>query len=279
MLVAAEVLLLQAQVRVPVPALFDPVLVPGLVRARFDEELHLHLLELAGAEDEVARCDLVPEGLPDLGYPERHLYPAGLEHVLEIHEDPLRRLGPQIGQILRGFDGPHVGLEHQVEGPYGGEVPPAVHGVLYPVVLLDYLRELLRAQALGVYACRVLDEVVGAVAAFARAALDEHIVEGERVPRGLPHPRVHDYGRVEAYHVLAHVDHAAPPLLLDVSLHLDAQRPVIVGGTDATVDLRALVHEAPTLAEGHYLVHRYALGHWSSELFGSGKYSPVRSAD
>ena len=197
--------------------------------------------------------------LPDLGYPERHLYPAGLEHVLEVYEDPLRRLGPQVCEVLGGLDGPHVGLEHQVEGPDGREVAPAVHRVLYPGVLLDDPGELLRAQALGVYACCVLDEMVGPVAAFARAALDEHVVEGERVPRGLPHSRVHDYGRVEADHVLAHVDHAAPPLLLDVPLHLDAERPVIVGGTDATVDLRALVHEAPTLAEGHYLVHRHGL--------------------
>src|SRR5215211_9133826 len=122
-LVAAEVLLFQAQVRVPVPAFLDPVLVPGLVLAWFDEELHLHLFELAGAEDEVARCDLIPERLADLGYPERHLYPAGLEYVLEVNEDSLRRLGPQISQILRGFDGANVCLEHQVEGPDGGEVP------------------------------------------------------------------------------------------------------------------------------------------------------------
>ena len=38
-----------------------------------DEELHLHLLELAGAEDEVARGDLVAERLADLGDPERRL--------------------------------------------------------------------------------------------------------------------------------------------------------------------------------------------------------------
>ena len=48
------------------PAVVDPVLVPLLVGARLAEELQLHLLELAGAEDEVARRDLVAEGLADL---------------------------------------------------------------------------------------------------------------------------------------------------------------------------------------------------------------------
>src|SRR5919107_323976 len=279
LLTLAELVRIEAQVQVPVEAFPDPVLVPGLVRAWLDEELHLHLFELAGAEDEVSWCDLVPERLADLGYPERHLYPAGLEHVLEVDEDPLRRLGPQISQILRGLDGTHVGLEHQVEGPAGREVAPAVRRVLYPLVLLDDPGQLLGAQALGVYTRGIFDEVIGPVATLARAALDEHVVEGGRVPRSLPHFRVHDYGRVETDHVLAHVDHAAPPLLFDVALHLDTKRPVIVGGTDSTVDLRALVHEAPSLAEGHYLVHRHGLGHESSELLGSGKYSPERPAD
>ena len=38
-----------------------------------DEELQLHLLEFAGAEREVARVDLVAEGLADLAHAERHL--------------------------------------------------------------------------------------------------------------------------------------------------------------------------------------------------------------
>ena len=52
----AQVLLADAQARVPGHAFLHPVLVPLLVRAGLDEEFHLHLLELAGAEDEVARA-------------------------------------------------------------------------------------------------------------------------------------------------------------------------------------------------------------------------------
>src|SRR6202020_501051 len=67
----------------------DPVLEPLLVGARLDEELHLHLLELAGAEDEVARRDLVAERLADLADAERDLLAAGRLHVLVVDEDAL----------------------------------------------------------------------------------------------------------------------------------------------------------------------------------------------
>jgi hypothetical protein len=55
--------------------------VPLLVGARLDEELHLHLLELAGAEDEVAGRDLVAERLADLRDAERRLLARVVMHV------------------------------------------------------------------------------------------------------------------------------------------------------------------------------------------------------
>ena len=63
------------------------------------EVLDLHLLELARAEGEVARVDLVAEGLADLGDAEGHLDAlAGLvADVFELHEDALCGLGSQVG--------------------------------------------------------------------------------------------------------------------------------------------------------------------------------------
>src|SRR5439155_23885825 len=57
----AQVRRADAQVDVPAPALAEPVLEPLLGLARRDEVLHLHLLELARAEDEVPGGDLVAE--------------------------------------------------------------------------------------------------------------------------------------------------------------------------------------------------------------------------
>ena len=68
-----ELLLGHAELVVPVEPFADPVLEPPVVGPRLDEELHLHLLELPGPEDEVAGRDLVAERLPDLGHPEGHL--------------------------------------------------------------------------------------------------------------------------------------------------------------------------------------------------------------
>src|SRR5215211_1061769 len=263
----AEVLFFETEAQIPVEALLDPVLVPFGIRAWLHEELHLHLLELARAEYEVARCDLVPERLPDLGDPERYLDPAGLQDVLEVDEDPLRRLGPKVRDVLRALYGPGVGLEHQVEGAHGRKIPAAVHRVFDPIVALDDLGQLIWAQSLDFLPRGRLDQVVGPVASSRTPALDEHVVEACDVPGGLPNFGVHDDGGVYPHDVVAHVDHAAPPLLFYVPLHLDAQRPVVVGGADAAVDLGALVHEAPALAERDYLLHRNGLRHLNPPEF------------
>src|SRR4029450_13949838 len=98
------------------PALLDPGVEPALVGARLDEELELHLLELAGPEDEVPRGDLVAERLADLGDPERDLLAADLLDDREVDKDPLGRLGPQPYHRRGGLDRPHEGLEDRGEG-------------------------------------------------------------------------------------------------------------------------------------------------------------------
>src|SRR5712691_5542714 len=97
--------------------LVDPVVVPLLGLVWWHEELHLHLLELAHAEQEVARCDLVAERLTDLRDAERRLAPRELRHVLEVDEDALRGLRSQIRARRRIFHRADLRLEHEVELP------------------------------------------------------------------------------------------------------------------------------------------------------------------
>ncbi len=85
----------------------------GLLRRA--EPLELHLLELAAAEDEVARGDLVAERLADLRDPERHAHAAGVEHVAVVEEDALRGLRAQVRHIVVAAGGADEGAEHQVE--------------------------------------------------------------------------------------------------------------------------------------------------------------------
>src|SRR4029079_18236358 len=92
-LVEQQAIRREAETLVPVHALFLPVLEPMPFRARLDEELHFHLLELARAEDEVSGRDLVPERLADLRDAERHLLTRRLLDVEEVHVRALRGLG------------------------------------------------------------------------------------------------------------------------------------------------------------------------------------------
>ena len=79
------------------------------------EELDLHLLELARAEGEVPRRDLVAKALADLRDAEGNLHPRAVEHVLEVDEDALRRFRPQKGGPLFAAQRADDRLEHQVE--------------------------------------------------------------------------------------------------------------------------------------------------------------------
>ena len=111
----AKVLRPDPQSRVPVEARLTPELEPGLRIGGRDEELHLHLLELARTKNEVAGRDLVAEALADLRDPERRLPPRELKDVLEVDEDALRRLRAQVRLLARLLDDADARLEEQVE--------------------------------------------------------------------------------------------------------------------------------------------------------------------
>ena len=71
-------------------------------------------------------------------------------------------------------------------------------------------------------------EVVEAVTLLGLAVVDHRVREGGLVSGVLEHHAVHDDAGVQALHVVALVNVAAPPRGLDVVLQLDAQRAVIV---------------------------------------------------
>ena len=142
--------------------------VPLLRLVRRHEVLHLHLLELARAEDEVAGRDLVAERLADLRDPERRLLARELQDVLEVEEDPLGGLGAQEDARALVRDRAHVRLEHQVEHARLGQLAAALGAAQL-------------ALRLG------LAQVVLAPAPLALAeALDERVGEPLEVARGLP---------------------------------------------------------------------------------------------
>ncbi len=96
-LMPAELFGPDAEIEQPVPALFTPIVAPFLVFAGLDEELHLHLLEFAGAGDEVLGGDLVAEGFADLGDAEGGPQAGGLHDDFVVDVDALGGFGAEVG--------------------------------------------------------------------------------------------------------------------------------------------------------------------------------------
>ncbi len=237
-----HVLLAHAQAGVPVPALLHPVLLPRLVLARLDEELHLHLLELAGAEDEVAGRDLVAEGLAHLRDAERRLATRSGLHLGEVGEDALRGLGAEVR------DGTGVLRRAEMRRQQARELLGLGELALVAAVGAVHVRQavLRKAVVLGLVG---LFQVVRAEPLVTGGALGERVREGGDVAGGLPDLGGQDHGRVDTDDVLARRHHVAPPLALEVLLELDTQRPVVPGGALTAVDLTAGEYEATALAQ------------------------------
>ena len=155
-----------------------------------DEEFQFHLLKLAGAERVIARGDFVAEGFADLRDAEGDFDPRGIEDVLELHENGLRRLGAEVANIILTLDGTVVGAEHQVEWTRSGQFAAAVRarcdqtrdghlfggekfvelgGIRRTAALLDFLRKP------GNGHIRIADqrEIGGELLAFALAPLEK----------------------------------------------------------------------------------------------------------
>src|SRR5215212_3744726 len=242
---------------IPGEPLVDPVAVPLLGLGRWDEVLHLHLLELADAEKEVAGRDLVAERLPDLRDAERRSSASELQHVLEVDEDPLRGLRSEVRARARLLHRPDRRLEHEVE-----------LARLRQVALLVLAGLLARLAA----ALRVL-ELVGAKAQLARAAVDERVAEALDVTGRLPHARMEDHCGIERDDVVALQDHGLEPARLDVVLQQDAVMAVVVRRAEPAVDLRGREDEAAPPAQRDDLLHRDGVhGH------GPGRYYRTAAA-
>ena len=229
---------------VPGEPLLAPVGEPAVGVGRGDEVLKLHHLELAGAEHEVARRDLVAEAAAELGDPEGGLAAHRRHHVQEVDEHPLGGLWPQVGNGGLVLDGADEGLEHEVERPGLGEIGGAA----------------VRAGAV---------DLVGAPALVARPTVDERVDERLEVARRLPDLRVRDDRGLDRHDVVAFAHDRAPPGVPDVPEHQRAERSVVVGRADAAVDLSGGEDEAPPFREVDDRVEQPRVLGWRAVLFGA----------
>ena len=158
----------------------------------------------------------------------------------EVDEDALGRLRPQVGLGARVLHRADVGLEHEVELARLGELSPIV------------------------FVPRPAD-LIGAKSLVALLALDQRVGEVLDVSRCLPDFGIHDDAGVDTDHVIAQLDHRAPPGPLDVVAQGDTEGPEVHHPLDAAVDLAGLKEEAAPLGQGDELLH-----HLPPPLAGEG---------
>ena len=113
---------------VPGQTPFFPLLEPLDFLAGTYKELHLHLLEFAHTEDELASDNLVAEGLAYLRDAEGYAHTAGLLDVEVVDKDTLSCLGTQVYGHGAVGGAAHFGAEHQVELTHVGPVLGAGYG-------------------------------------------------------------------------------------------------------------------------------------------------------
>ncbi len=257
MVVVAQMLLRDAEGHKELLAELLEVVVELAVGAGLAEGLELHLLKLDRAEGEVARGDLVAEGLADLPDREGELGAHGAQNVRVIHVLALGVLRAQVDDGLGVVGDAAEGLEHEVEFADIGEIVLAAVGA-GDGMGLDIIEHLLLGHAVGVrVGIEVVDQVVGAEAHLALLAVEQGIGEARHMAARLPHARIHEDVGVDLEAVVPLLDELLAPGVLDVVLEPGAERAVVPGVGKAAVDLGAGEDEAAVFAQGDDLVHGF----------------------
>ena len=151
-------------------------------------------------------------------------------------------------------------LEHEVKLTDIGEVVLAAGGA-GDVVLFDKVLHLLLGEGVdglgkleAGLGAPVLDDLVGAEALVALAAVHQRIGEAAEMAACYPGLRVHQDRGVKADVVGVFLHELLPPGVLDVLLELGAEGAVVPCVSESAVDLTAGVNEASALAEGNDFV-------------------------
>jgi hypothetical protein len=198
---------------------------PLVFRAGLDEELHLHLFELAIAENKIPHDDFVAKRFPDLRDTERDLFSHRLLDIIEIDKDALCCLRTKIRNRRVVLDRTDARFEQHIELARLG------HRAALPAVRAGIAFELIRAKTM-----------------MAILALDQRIGKRVHVTAGLPDAWIHDYRCIYADNIVAVLHHSFPPGALDIVFQFDTERSIIPKTADSAIDLRRLKNESAPLA-------------------------------
>ena len=253
-----DILLLQTEGEQEVLAVASPVLEPLKVGAGLAEELKLHLLELAHAENELTGGYLVTEGLTYLSNAERNLFAACALDISKVNENTLSSLRAEVNLILAVFGNALEGLEHQVELTDIGKVCGTAVRAL-DTVLPDVSHHLLVGPAVCVAAV-VFNELICAVTGLAVLAVHQRVGEAAHVAGCHPDFRVHEDCGIQRHVVATLLHELAFPRVFYVVLEKAAQRAVVPRVGQTAVNFGAGVYVASVFAERHDFFHGLFFG-------------------
>ena len=118
------------------------------------------------------------------------------------------------------------------------------------------------------------DQLIGAVAGLAGAAVQQRVREAGHMAGGHPGLRVHNDCGIQAHIIGALLHKLFQPCLFDVVFELNAQGAVVPAVCKAAVDLRAGEHIAPVLAETNdHIKGLFALFHRDNILSVRGWFA------
>ena len=153
-------------------------------------------------------------------------------------------------------------------------------------MLLDEVLHLLLGEGIdglgqlhAVLAAPILNELVRPEPLLALPAVHQRIGEAGQMAAGHPGLGVHEDGGVLPHVVGILLNELLPPCLFDVVLQLHAQRAVVPGVGQTSVNFRAGKDEAPVFAQGHDLVHGFfRVFHDDSPLYDDFSSVKIKNA-
>ena len=105
----------------------------------------------------------------------------------------------------------------------------------------------------------VFDEYIGTVALLGVFVVDEGIIEGIDMSRGLPDLGVHKDGGVNTHDIGGKECHGLPPVAFDVVLEFATELPIVIDCAETIIDLGGGEDEAVFLTVSDYLFEEVLL--------------------
>src|SRR3989344_4740157 len=250
----AQALFADAEVCIPLHCGIQPLLEVFFRGARSQEVFDFHLFEFPCAEGEVSGSNFIPEGFPDLRDTKGETRAHRVEDIFEIHEHPLCRFRTEVNIRALPFNHPLLCTKHQVEFLCGR---PVTLSTLRTGNFLRhhhwlYLLDLQNCNSL--YSKFLFQQFISAGTCMTFSTFHKRIAKITDMAACFPYFGMHENRSLDLHHLRFLPDESVPPALLHPFLEFRAERPVIPGIGQSSINFRTREDESTALTETDDLV-------------------------